>query len=838
VRLGLLENKEVSDMADMTVAQFAQSMSLGVEQLVEQLVAAGVRNKRSQDNVTEEEKKKLLSYLKVKHGQSSEATPNKVTLTRKTTQTLSVSPNSGNKGAARTVDVEVRKKRTYVKRDDEVVAPAPTPVVEVQSIAPEPKVSAPVVEKIEKVAVVEVSHPDVAPIEKGAPADLKKAFVEVEVAPAPARVAEAVEPVDKKKLVKHAAHKQGNKPSPKANQNEDRFSRGAKKAPHKGGNNKKQPIDNQHAFKKPVAPIVREVAIGETITLAELADKMSVKASEVIKFMMVSLGMMMTINQTLDQETAVLVVEEMGHTAKIINENELEEALLANAGEGVLVTRSPVVTIMGHVDHGKTSLLDAIRRAKVAHGEAGGITQHIGAYHVETERGGITFIDTPGHQAFTAMRARGAKVTDIVVLVVAADDGVMPQTIEAIQHIKAAGVAVVVAVNKMDKPEANPDRIMQELSGYEIVAEQWGGDAQFVQVSAKTGLNLDTLLEAILDQAELLELKAIKDAPAHGAVLESRLDKGRGPVATILVQQGTLRKGDIVVCGMEYGRVRALVNENGRPMDDADPGIPVEVLGLSGVPNAGDEMSAVADERKAREIAMFRQNRAKNLKEAAQQKAKLEDMFKGMTEGDVKVVNLVLKADVQGSIEALAGSLEKLSTDEVRVKIVFSGVGGITESDVDLAISANAIMFGFNVRADAGAKRRIEQEGVDLHYHSIIYEVVDEVRNAMLGKLEPEFKEEIIGTAEVRDVFRSPKFGAIAGCMVIDGIIKRSNPIRVLRNNVVIYEGELESLRRFKDDAAEVRQGFECGVGVKNYNDVKPGDQIEVYERVQVKRTL
>ncbi len=822
-------------MADMTVAQFAQSMSMGVEQLVEQFAAAGVRAKRSQDKVTEEEKKKLLSYLKVKHGQSSEATPNKVTLTRKTTQTLSVSPNAGGKGS-RTVDVEVRKKRTYVKREDEVVLPTPAtvPVTEAPTVAP-----APVVEKVEKtVPAVEVSRVNVMPTEKIAPADLKKAFVEVEVAPAPARVAEAVEPVDKKKLVKHAAHKQGNKPSPKANQNEDRFSRGAKKAPHKGGNNKKQPIDNAHAFKKPVAPIVREVAIGETITLAELADKMSVKASEVIKFMMVSLGMMMTINQTLDQETAVLVVEEMGHTAKIINENELEEALLANAGEGVLVTRSPVVTIMGHVDHGKTSLLDAIRRAKVAHGEAGGITQHIGAYHVETDRGGITFIDTPGHQAFTAMRARGAKVTDIVVLVVAADDGVMPQTIEAIQHIKAAGVEVVVAVNKMDKPEANPDRIMQELSGYEIVAEQWGGDAQFVQVSAKTGLNLDVLLEAILDQAELLELKAIKDAPAHGAVLESRLDKGRGPVATVLVQQGTLRKGDIVVCGMEYGRVRALVNENGRPMDDAGPGIPVEVLGLSGVPNAGDEMSAVTDERKAREIAMFRQNRAKNLKEAAQQKAKLEDMFKGMTEGDVKVVNLVVKADVQGSIEALAGSLEKLSTDEVRVKIVFSGVGGITESDVDLAISANAIMFGFNVRADAGAKRRIEQEGVDLHYHSIIYEVVDEVRSAMLGKLEPEFKEEIIGIAEVRAVFRSPKFGAIAGCMVIDGIIKRSNPIRVLRNNVVIYEGELESLRRIKDDVNEVRQGFECGIGVKNYNDVKEGDQIEVYERVQVKRTL
>jgi translation initiation factor IF-2 len=824
-------------MADMTIAQFAQSMKMGVEQLVEQLAAAGVRAKRSQDNVTEEEKKKLLGYLETKHGKSNNATPNKVTLTRKTTQTLNVTPNANNKGG-RTVDVEVRKKRTYIKREDEITPSTPAVIKAEAVVVPEVVIAAVVVEPVvvekEVIASVETVSTvvDIAVAAETVPPT--KGFIEV--APAPVRTPDAIEPIDKKKIVKHV-HKQ-NKPSPKADQNESRFSRGAKKAPHQSKGAKKQQIDNQHAFKKPVAPIVREVAIGETITLAELADKMSVKASEVIKFMMVSLGMMMTINQTLDQETAVLVVEEMGHTAKVINENELEEALLANAGEGVLVTRSPVVTIMGHVDHGKTSLLDAIRRAKVAHGEAGGITQHIGAYHVETERGGITFIDTPGHQAFTAMRARGAKVTDIVVLVVAADDGVMPQTVEAIQHIKAAGVAVVVAVNKMDKPEANPDRIMQELSGYSIVAEQWGGDAQFVQVSAKTGLNLDTLLEAILDQADLLELKAIKDAPAHGSVLESRLDKGRGPVATVLVQQGTLRKGDIVVCGMEYGRVRALVNENGRPMDDAGPGIPVEVLGLSGVPNAGDEISVVSDERKAREVAMFRQMRAKSVREAAQQKGKLEDMFKGMTEGDVKVVNIVLKADVQGSIGALSSSLEKLSTDEVRVKIIYSAVGGITESDVDLAISANAIMFGFNVRADAGAKRRIEQEGVDIHYHSILYEVVEEVRNAMLGKLEPEFKEEIIGTAEVRAVFSSPKFGAIAGCMVVDGMIKRTNPIRVLRNNVVIYTGELESLRRVKDDVNEVRQGFECGIGVKNYNDVKVGDQIEVYERVQVKRTL
>ncbi|MBP7900393.1 MAG: translation initiation factor IF-2 [Gammaproteobacteria bacterium] len=834
-------------MADMTVVQFAQSLNRSVEQLVDQFVAAGVGKKRLNDVVTEEEKKSLLTYLQRKHGHAEETSPNKVTLTRKTVQTVNVSTNtSGNRGPARTVDVEVKKKRTYVKKETDTggVAPAaeviekPTVVAAVEQPMPERAAVTMTEPQEAKPPVVETPHNLSTDKKSVKTAELKVEVIgskQVIVEAAPK--SDAVEPGDKKKMVKHGgALKQANKSSPKSNQNEDRFSRGAKKAPHKGG--RKPADDNQHGFKKPAAPIVREVAIGETITVAELADKMSVKASEVIKFMMVSLGSMVTINQTIDQETAVLVVEEMGHTSKIINENAIEEALLASAGEGDLVTRSPVVTIMGHVDHGKTSLLDAIRRAKVAHGEAGGITQHIGAYHVETGHGGITFIDTPGHQAFTAMRARGAKVTDIVVLVVAADDGVMPQTVEAIQHAKAAGVAIVVAINKIDKPEANPDRVMQELSGYEVVAEEWGGDVQFVKVSAKQGLNLDGLLDAILIQSEVLELQAVKDAPAHGSVLESRLDKGRGPVATVLIQQGTLRKGDIVVCGMEYGRVRAIVNENGRPMDDAGPGIPAEVLGLSGVPNAGDELSVVPDERKAREVAMFRQNRAKNLKEAAQQKAKLEDMFKGMTEGDVKVVNLVIKADVQGSVEALIGSLEKLSTDEVKVKVIFSGVGGITESDVDLAISANAIMFGFNVRADASAKRRIENEGVDLHYHSIIYEVVDEVKSAMLGKLDPEFKEQIIGIAEVRDVFKSPKFGAIAGCMVVDGLIKRNNPIRVLRDNVVIYEGELESLRRFKDDAAEVRQGFECGVGVKNYNDVRPGDQIEVYERVQVKRTL
>lgn len=847
-------------MTDMTVAQFAQNMNLAVEQLLEQLTAAGVKGKRQEDAVTEEEKKQLLAYLKRKHGQEDDVVPTKVTLKRKSVQTLNVAAGAGR---GRTVDVEVRKKRTYVKRDlvSEQAEEAPVGETQPAPVATSDTVS---VKKADKPMSVEgvvlndaVSSPVVpepvlisaetvqAPVAETAPEAVEdapmdrlvkpiKTFKEIEEELRQAREAASSEEDDRqreKKSAKHT-HKQ-HKPAPR---NEERVNpRAAKKAMGKPG---KKPMENQHGFKKPAAPIVREVAIGETITVAELADKMAVKASEVIKFMMVNLGSMVTINQTLDQETAVLVVEEMGHTPVALNENALEEEILAGHAEGELVMRSPVVTIMGHVDHGKTSLLDSIRRAKVAAGEAGGITQHIGAYHVETGHGGITFIDTPGHQAFTAMRARGAKVTDIVVLVVAADDGVMPQTIEAIQHAKAAGVAMVVAVNKIDKPEANPDRVMQELSGYEVVAEEWGGDVQFIQVSAKTGKNLDALLDAILIQAEVLELRAVADAPARGTVLESRLDKGRGPVATVLVQHGTLRKGDIVVCGMEYGRVRALVNENGRMMDDAGPGIPAELLGLSGVPSAGDEMSVVADERKARELTIFRQTKAKAAKDAQTQKAKLENMFSQMSEGDVKVVNLVVKADVQGSVEALTHSLEKLSTDEVKVKIVYSGVGGITESDVNLAITSNAIMFGFNVRADASAKRLIEREGVDLHYHSIIYEVVDEVKSAMLGQLEPEFKEEIIGIAEVRDVFRSPKFGAIAGCMVTEGLIKRNNPIRVLRDNVVIYEGELESLRRFKDDVAEVRQGFECGIGVKNYNDVRAGDQIEVYERVQVKRTL
>ena len=601
---------------------------------------------------------------------------------------------------------------------------------------------------------------------------------------------------------------------------------------------KKTPASMQHGFNKPAQPVEREVKIGETITVAELAAKMAVKASEVIKVMM-KMGAMATINQVIDQETAAIVCEEMGHKFILTKDNELEEAVMSDReGSGELEPRAPVVTVMGHVDHGKTSLLDYIRKAKVAAGEAGGITQHIGAYHVETERGMVTFLDTPGHAAFTSMRARGAKATDIVILVVAADDGVMPQTKEAIQHAKAAGVPLVVAVNKIDKPEADPDRVRNELSQYDVISEEWGGDTQFVPVSAKTGSGIDDLLEAILNQAELLELTAVREGLASGVVIESRLDKGRGPVASILVQEGTLKQGDIVLCGFEYGRVRAMRDENGQDVKVAGPSIPVEILGLSGVPAAGDEVTVVKDERKAREVALYRQGKFREVKLARQQKSKLENMFANMAEGDVSELNIVLKADVQGSVEAINESLMKLSTDEVKVRIIGSGVGGITETDVTLAAASSAIIIGFNVRADGSARKMVEDEGLDLRYYSIIYELLDEVKQAMTGMLAPEFKQQIIGLAQVRDVFRSPKFGAIAGCMVTEGIIKRNAPIRVLRDNVVIYEGELESLRRFKDDVREVSSGFECGLSVENYNDIKVGDVIEAYHLVETSRSI
>lgn len=585
-------------------------------------------------------------------------------------------------------------------------------------------------------------------------------------------------------------------------------------------------------------PIVHDVIVPETITIGELAQRMSVKAPEVIKVMM-NLGSMATINQVIDQDTAVVVVEEMGHHAKLHKEDALEqEVLRAETDDREALPRSPVVTVMGHVDHGKTSLLDYIRRAKVAAAEAGGITQHIGAYVVDTPKGSITFLDTPGHAAFTAMRARGAQATDLVVLVVAADDGVMPQTVEAIQHSKAAGVPIVVAVNKIDRPDAEPDRVRQELSNHNVIPEAWGGENIFVQVSALTGEGINELLDAILLQTEVLELSAPIDGPASGVVIESRLDKGRGPVASILIQSGCLKKGDIVLAGQEFGRVRGLFDQNGTSLEEAGPSVPVEVLGLSNPPDAGDDAIVVPDERKAREIALFRQDKYREVNLARQRSATLEDVFDQMSEGEVSTLNLVVKADVQGSVEALREALTKLSTDEVRVKIVASATGGISETDVNLAIASNAIIIGFNVRADGGARRLIESEGVGLHYFSVIYDVIDAVKQSLSGMLAPEIREEIIGIAEVRDVFRSRSYGAIAGCMVIEGSVRRKNSIRVLRENVVIYEGELESLRRFKEDAAEVKAGMECGIGVKNYNDVKEGDQIEVFEKVQIKRTL
>lgn len=601
---------------------------------------------------------------------------------------------------------------------------------------------------------------------------------------------------------------------------------------HKGGN-------NQHAFQAPTEPIVHEVLVPETITVADLAHKMAVKAAEVIKILM-KMGMMVTINQVLDQETALILVEEMGHQGKAAQADD-PEAYLDDGAEVVHVeatARPPVVTVMGHVDHGKTSLLDYIRRAKVAAGEAGGITQHIGAYHVETPRGMITFLDTPGHEAFTAMRARGAKATDIVVLVVAADDGVMPQTIEAIHHAKAAGVPIVVAVNKIDKQGANPERIRQELVAHEVVPEDWGGDVQFIEVSAKMGQNIDALLEAILLQAEVLELTAPVEAPAKGIIVEARLDKGRGPVATLLVQSGTLKKGDIVLAGTAFGRVRAMIDENGKQINEAGPSIPVEILGLSDVPSAGEDAMALADERKAREIALFRAGKYRDVRLAKQQAAKLENMFAQMTEGEVQSMPVIIKADVQGSYEALAGSLQKLSTEEVRVNILHSGVGGITESDINLAIASKAIVVGFNVRADAAARKLAEGEGVEIRYYNIIYDVVDDVRAAMSGMLAPEKKEQIIGTVEIRQVISVSKVGNIAGCMVTDGFVKRSAQVRLIRQNVVVHTGELDSLKRFKDDVKEVKQGYECGLMLKNYNDIQEGDQLEVFEIVEVARTL
>lgn len=836
-------------MAEVTVKQFAEVVGISIDRLIEQLREAGVEINDADATISDDEKMELLGHLRRKQGgeEKGEAGTKKITLKRKSSSELRL---TGAQGKTKSVTVEVRKKRTYVKRSA-VLEEESKRMEEVMAEREKEKAKQDAFDQEARRKLEEKEAQRIAE-EEARKKLLEDAQAEKERAEEEAK-RQAQEALSKQKPEAPKDERGGRKKKKKEyveEEGEGKATRYGRKELHvsaeMSGRRKRKKSTrrvavgggDEHGFTMPTAPIVREVSIPETISVADLAQRMSIKAAEVIKAMM-NLGSMVTINQVLDQETAQVVVEELGHKAKLLKADAIEESIAVEEEVGgETKPRAPVVTIMGHVDHGKTSLLDYIRRSRVAAGEAGGITQHIGAYHVETENGAITFLDTPGHAAFTAMRARGAQVTDIVILVVAADDGVMPQTREAIHHAKAAGVPLIVAVNKIDKPEADLDRVKNELSQENVISEQWGGDTIFVNVSAHTGEGIDKLLESILLVAELQEYKAVHDGPARGVVIESRLDKGRGPVATVLVQRGTLNRGDMLLAGLEYGRVRAMVNEAGQQIEHAGPSIPIEVLGLSGVPSAGDEATVVKDERKAREVASFRQGKYRDVKLARQQAAKLENMFTQMESGEVSTLNIVLKADVQGSVEAIADALTKLSTNEVKVNIVASGVGGISESDVNLAMASGAIMIGFNVRAESSAKRLIEDEGIDLHYYSIIYELIDEVKAAMTGMLAPQFKEEIIGLAEVRDVFRSPKFGSIAGCMVIDGVVKRNNPIRVLRDNVVIYEGELESLRRFKDDVNEVKQGLECGIGVKNYNDVKEGDQIEVYERVQVVRTL
>ncbi|MGC6388110.1 translation initiation factor IF-2 [Ewingella sp. S1.OA.A_B6] len=894
-------------MTDVTVKSLAAEIQTPVDRLVQQFADAGI-DKSEADSVTQQEKETLLAHLNRENGSA----PNKLTLQRKTRSTLNI-PSTG--GKSKSVQIEVRKKRTYVKRDMTEAEVAQAEAEEQAKREAEEQAQRAIAEQAQREAQEKAKRAAEEQAKREAAEKAKREQAEKDkvtnqhtdeaIKPAQAdkarREAEAAELKRKteeeaqRKLEENAkriaeearkmadsgvwtevvapsesesadyhvttsTHARAAEDENDAKVEGERRSRtrGGKATKQKKGNKlseskadreearavgrkgKRKPSTLQQSFNKPVAAVNRDVVVGETITVAELANKMAVKGSQVIKTMM-KLGAMATINQVIDQETAQLVAEEMGHKVILRRENELEEALMSDRDTGASTaaeSRAPVVTIMGHVDHGKTSLLDYIRSTKVAAGEAGGITQHIGAYHVETENGMITFLDTPGHAAFTSMRARGAKATDIVVLVVSADDGVMPQTIEAVQHAKAAGVPIVVAVNKIDKPDADPDRVRTELSQYGVMPEEWGGESQFIHVSAKAGTGIDELLNAILLQAEVLELKAVRSGMANGVVIESFLDKGRGPVATVLVQEGTLNKGDIILCGFEYGRVRAMRDEMGRDIMSAGPSIPVEVLGLSSVPAAGDEVTVVRDEKKAREVALYRQGKFREVKLARQQKSKLENMFANMTEGEVSELNIVLKSDVQGSCEAISDALQALSTDEVKVKIVGMGVGGITETDATLAAASRAIILGFNVRADASARRVVENESLDLRYYSVIYNLIDEVKQAMSGMLAPEYKQQIIGLAEVRDVFKSPKFGAIAGCMVTEGMIKRNNPIRVLRDNVVIYEGELESLRRFKDDVAEVRNGMECGIGVKNYNDVRAGDVIEVFEIIEIKRTI
>ncbi|WP_426143146.1 translation initiation factor IF-2 [Pseudomonas sp. DWP3-1-2] len=843
-------------MTQVTVKELAKVVDTPVERLLQQMREAGLPHTAAEQVVTDNEKQALLTHLKSGHKAKVEE-PRKITLQRKTTSTLRVA-------GSKSISVEVRKKKVFVQRSpEEIEAERKREMDERRAVENAARQKAE--EEAKRRAEEEARNQPAA----AAPAN--------SAAAAPAPAAPAVEPAQQAPVVSAApapapaadARKRDEQRRPDKPRSDDRSARGndgdRKNAPHRASVKEKAPAPrvaprttdeesdsfrrggrgkaklkkrNAHGFQSPTGPVVREVKIGETITVGDLAQQMSVKAAEIIKFMF-KLGTPATINQVLDQETAQLVAEELGHKVTLVSDNALEDSLAESLKfEGESFSRAPVVTVMGHVDHGKTSLLDYIRRAKVAAGEAGGITQHIGAYHVETERGMVTFLDTPGHAAFTAMRARGAKATDIVILVVAADDGVMPQTIEAVQHAKAAGVPLVVAVNKIDKPGADLDRIRSELSVHGVTSEEWGGDTPFVSVSAKVGTGVDELLEAVLLQAEVLELKATPSAPGRGVVVESRLDKGRGPVATVLVQDGTLRQGDMVLVGSNFGRIRAMLDENGKPIKEAGPSIPVEILGLDGTPDAGDEMSVMTDEKKAREVAMFRQGKFREVKLARAHAGKLENIFENMGQEEKKTLNIVLKSDVRGSLEALQGALGGLGNEEVQVRVVGGGVGGITESDANLALASNAVLFGFNVRADAGARKIVEQEGLDMRYYNVIYDIIEDVKKALTGMLGSDVRENILGIAEVRDVFRSPKFGAIAGCMVLEGVVHRNRPIRVLREDIVIFEGELESLRRFKDDAAEVRAGMECGIGVKSYNDVKVGDKIEVFEKVQVARSL
>jgi translation initiation factor IF-2 len=839
-------------MAQINVTQFAQQLGLPPALLIEQLQAAGVNKALAADTpLTEKDKTQLLDHLRKSHG-AAEA-KQKITLTRRQTTEIK---KSDAMGKSRTIQIEVRKKRVLVKRDAEPEAPAepPKPVIDAEQIA---------------LREAEARQQAELAARQAEDAEAKRRRKEAEaVTDAEAKAQEEAKPADAAGVT-GTLHKPTVKPEEKAQKAEKKAKKAqVKEVVWKDDTVKRRSIktrgdatgglgwrarkarpghahadesETQRAFAAPSEPVVREITVPETITVADLAHKMSVKAAEVIKVLM-KLGTMVTINQVLDQDTAMIVVEEMGHQAKRAKLDE-PDAFLAEEpqehSEAKLEPRAPVVTVMGHVDHGKTSLLDAIRRTKVASGEAGGITQHIGAYHVDTPKGTVTFLDTPGHEAFTAMRARGAKVTDIVILVVAADDGVMPQTVEAIHHAKAAKVPVVVALNKIDKPEANPDRVKQDLSAQQVVPEEWGGDTIFVPVSAKTGKGVDQLLDSVLVQSEVLELKAPREAPAKGIVIESRLDKGRGSVATVLVQSGTLKRGDVVLAGAVFGRVRAMHDEAGNAIESAGPSIPVEILGLSDVPAAGSDVIVLGDERKAREIALFRQGKYRDVKLAKQQSAKLENIFEQMGEGQAKTLSLIIKADVQGSYEGLSHALSGLSTSEVKVNIVHAAVGGITESDVNLALASKAVIIGFNARADTAARKLAENNGVDIRYYNVIYDAVDEIKAALSGMLAPERKENVLGMVEVRQIFKISKIGTVAGCYVTEGLVRRSGAkVRVLRDNVVIHEGELDSLKRFKDDVREVKAGFECGLSLKNFDDLKVGDQLEVYEVVEVARTL